>query len=84
MYLFRQIDFVYIDGGHSASDVLLDAAMSFRLLRRGGVMVFDDYDSDNRRPESIETKAGIDAFIATHVGQLKIVYQTYIVVVVKQ
>jgi predicted O-methyltransferase YrrM len=36
-------DFIYIDGSHTASDVLSDAVLAFRLLRVGGVMVFDDY-----------------------------------------
>lgn len=36
-------DFIYIDGSHHAHDVLLDAQLSFPLLKKGGVMVFDDY-----------------------------------------
>ncbi len=36
-------DFIYIDGSHQAPDVLYDALLSFRLLRVGGIMVFDDY-----------------------------------------
>lgn len=36
-------DFVYVDGSHQAPDVICDAVLGFRLLRVGGVMVFDDY-----------------------------------------
>lgn len=36
-------DFVYIDGSHQAPDVLCDAVLSFRLVRNGGLMIFDDY-----------------------------------------
>ena len=36
-------DWIYVDGSHHADDVLLDAIRGFRLLRTGGVMVFDDY-----------------------------------------
>ncbi len=36
-------DFVYIDGSHQAPDVLLDAAMAFKLTKLGGVIGFDDY-----------------------------------------
>jgi len=39
----RQYDFIYIDGSHRAADVMTDAVLSFQLLRRGGVMAFDDY-----------------------------------------
>lgn len=36
-------DFIYIDGSHVASDVLEDAVLSWRLLKDGGIMAFDDY-----------------------------------------
>lgn len=36
-------DFIYIDGSHKASDVLEDAVLSWRLLKQGGIMCFDDY-----------------------------------------
>lgn len=36
-------DLIYIDGSHTAADVLTDAVLAFQLLRVGGVMVFDDY-----------------------------------------
>jgi predicted O-methyltransferase YrrM len=42
-------DFIYIDGSHFASDVLVDAVLAFKLLKVGGFMVFDDYLwSDNK------------------------------------
>jgi predicted O-methyltransferase YrrM len=36
-------DFIYIDGAHSAIDVLEDAILSFRLAKPGSVIAFDDY-----------------------------------------
>lgn len=39
----NQIDMIYIDGSHEAPDVLVDAVLGFKLLRVGGLMVFDDY-----------------------------------------
>ena len=36
-------DFVYVDGSHQAPDVLLDALLSFKLTRVGGLIGFDDY-----------------------------------------
>jgi predicted O-methyltransferase YrrM len=38
-----QYDFVYVDGAHDTRSVLEDGLMAFRLLRPGGVIVFDDY-----------------------------------------
>ena len=36
-------DFIYVDGSHELLDVLTDAVMAFKLLKSGGVMLFDDY-----------------------------------------
>jgi predicted O-methyltransferase YrrM len=39
----KKFDFIYIDGSHTAPDVLTDACMAFGMLNVGGVMLFDDY-----------------------------------------
>ncbi len=58
-------DLIYIDGSHETPDVFSDAALSYRLLRQGGLMIFDDYvwgagtDSD---PLS-NPKLAIDSFL---------------------
>jgi hypothetical protein len=36
-------DFIYVDGSHEILDVLTDAVMAFKVLKKGGVMLFDDY-----------------------------------------
>ena len=36
-------DFIYVDGSHQAPDVIFDAVMSFKLLRKNGIIAFDDY-----------------------------------------
>ena len=52
-------DFVYIDASHSPEDVIFDAINSFRYLKTGGMMIFDDYWWG-------KCKVGIDCFIETH------------------
>jgi len=39
----EHFDVVFVDGSHFADDVLVDAALSWRLLKRNGIMIFDDY-----------------------------------------
>ncbi len=68
-------DFIYVDGSHETTDTLLDATLAFRLLKKGGTMIIDDYlwhvdTRDNYRP-----KLAIDAFVNLHFHQLDI-YQT--------
>lgn len=37
-------DWIYIDGRHDYDGVMIDFHATWPLLRKGGVMVFDDYD----------------------------------------
>jgi SAM-dependent methyltransferase len=56
-------DFIYIDGSHQAPDVLCDAVMCWRVLRDGGVMVFDDYLWGDPHKPLHRPKVAIDAFM---------------------
>lgn len=69
-------DWIYVDGSHRSEDVLFDASASFRLLRSGGILVFDDYlwtDPLDRGGSVNDTpKAAIDAFVNIHYDRLRI------------
>lgn len=52
-------DIIYIDGNHEPEYVLEDAVLSFRKLKKGGIMIFDDYGWGG--PDL--TKKGIDGFL---------------------
>ena len=65
-------DFIYVDGVHTADGVLTDACMSWGLLKKGGVMLFDDY----LYPED-STKDGIDAFLCGLLGKFEIIINNY-------
>jgi predicted O-methyltransferase YrrM len=60
-------DFIYIDADHTTVGVLLDAELSWPLLRSGGIMAFDDYtwghDSGDPR---LAPQVGIDLFLHRH------------------
>jgi predicted O-methyltransferase YrrM len=59
-------DLIYVDGCHHSTDVLLDAQLSFPLLKVGGIMIFDDYTWKAPLPEGINPvyspKMAIDTF----------------------
>lgn len=64
-------DFIYIDGSHDSWDVITDATVSFKLLKKGGIMGFDDYQwMVHWGPRS--PKEAIDAFLYTHQNQIKV------------
>lgn len=69
-------DYIYIDGSHQAPDVLFDAVGSFKLLRIGGIMAFDDYLWAEKLPYGIDPlrcpKPAIDAFVNINIRKLKV------------
>ena len=62
-------DFVYVDADHTAASALLDAELSWRLLKSGGIMAFDDYEWGAHLPPSKSPKLGINLFIERHQGE---------------
>jgi predicted O-methyltransferase YrrM len=53
-------DIIYIDGNHEPEFVLEDAVLSFRKLKVGGILIFDDYGWGG--PDL--TQRGIDGFLS--------------------
>jgi predicted O-methyltransferase YrrM len=58
-----QFDFIYVDGSHSADEVLADAVMAFGLLKNNGYMIFDDYLWKDAVDSLDRPKMSIDAFV---------------------
>jgi predicted O-methyltransferase YrrM len=77
-------EIIYIDGSHATSDVLEDAVLSYRLLKPGGVLIFDDYRWSGALYHGPEThdapsdfpKAAIDRFVQCFQLQLEVVYNS--------
>ncbi len=78
----ESFDIIYVDGSHSADDVLADAIQSWALLKVGGIVVFDDYTWDGsyfagegrHLPDELLPGIAIDAFVETHRNYVKIVH----------
>jgi predicted O-methyltransferase YrrM len=58
----QEFDFIYVDGSHTAYDVMTDACMAWGLLKKGGVMLFDDYLWADMPGLLHRPKLGIDYF----------------------
>lgn len=73
-----KFDLIYVDGSHTAPDVLTDACMSWPLLKQGGIMVFDDYHwRVEGYTEQQTPKLAIDTFNYVFKDQCKIVHYGY-------
>jgi predicted O-methyltransferase YrrM len=81
---FNQYDFVYVDANHTTVEVLEDAVLSFRLLKIGGILAFDDYkwDDSRLRHEGLP-KPAIDAFLRIYAKKISLLSKGYQVWVCK-
>jgi hypothetical protein len=71
-------DFVYIDGCHWTINVLEDAVLGFRLLKRGGIMAFDDYLWDDPEwNQEGRPKEAVDAFLAIYAAKIEITHHEH-------
>jgi len=68
----QSFDFIYVDGAHTAKNVLMDAVLSFLLLAPGGIMLFDDYTFGDLYSDT-SVKTGIDAFLSLFRNQYSLV-----------
>jgi len=71
-------DFIYVDGGHSTTEVLEDAVQSFPLAKPGAIIAFDDYlwNDPNHNQHGVP-KPAIDAFLTLYSRKLEILESSY-------
>ena len=76
-------DIAYVDGCHKPSSALQDAILSWRLVKVGGLMIFDDYEFTFPDSPEQDTKIGIDLFLEMFASQLEVVHKGYQLIVKK-
>jgi hypothetical protein len=70
-------DFIYIDANHTADAVASDAEYSWELLKKGGIMAFDDYMWGQDLPSHLTPRPAIDAFLEKHKGMYTLLTKEY-------
>lgn len=97
-YSNNRFDLIYIDGDHNAQAVLEDAVISWRLLKKGGVLLFDDYLMEIKDPWFYishkefnknglmfhHPKEAIDTFLTIYKGQYRIIIDNYQIGLIKE
>ncbi len=76
-------DGVYIDGSHTAPDVLEDSILAFRLLKSGGIMIFDDFEWNGHQDPLLLPKMAINAFLDIYQRQYELLHMGYQVIIKK-
>ena len=76
------IDACYIDGSHEAVDVMTDAVLCWRLLKPGGVIIFDDYEWDG--PRELMPRVAINSFVELVAPWSNVVHRGWQLAMIKQ
>ena len=74
--LFKQnksFDFIYIDGSHNGEDILSDAIEAFKILKKEGLIFFDDFLQHDKN-RALQSYEGIEKFLTLYSKYLKIEY----------
>lgn len=80
-----KFDFIYIDGDHHGSSVITDACNSWKLLKSGGILIFDDYlwTDAKYQPHELPGPA-IDYFMSLYAGKFDLLDKGYQVILRKR
>lgn len=77
------LDFVYIDGSHRAVEVLEDSVYSWLCLKKGGIIIWDDYGLKRYSDPKENPKMAIDHFLEVYAGKYKMISKKYQVCIEK-
>lgn len=73
----REYDIIYIDGSHRACDVLLDLVSAFSRLRKGGLLMLDDYLWKHYSNSDHNPCVAINSFIRIYKAQFEFIRLGY-------
>lgn len=69
----EQFDVAYIDGSHEPWDVLSDSVLCWRLVRKGGLIIWDDYGYEVQNHSTGDPRLAIDSFLECNPGRFDLI-----------
>jgi len=70
----KNFDFIYIDGYHKYETVLSDAQSAFKLLNKGGFILFDDFNWFYYKNIKLNPVYAMNSFIKNHEKNIEIIF----------
>jgi predicted O-methyltransferase YrrM len=80
----QEYDLIYVDASHLADDALTDAINAWRVLKAGGVMIFDDVMWPAYSRARANTAWAIHSFLKYHSREFKVLHAGYQLIVQKR
>ena len=82
----KKYDFIYIDASHRADDTLVDAYFAHKVLKPGGILIFDDFGwKDPKDMSPINSpELGIKMFWELYQSEYDVLFQGYQVGFIKK
>ncbi len=82
----KKYDLIYIDASHRSDDTLVDAYFAHKLLKPGGMLIFDDFlwkDPKDMSPIN-SPELGIRMFMSLYADQYDVLFEGYQVGLIKK
>lgn len=83
IYERKQFDIIYVDAAHTSADVLADSLLAWRMLKPGGLFVWDDFMLDVDKMSWNTVTEGVCRFLDIYKGQYEWVHAGWQVAVRK-
>lgn len=80
----QKYDVIYVDGSHFADDVLIDGVNAWRLLKQGGIMIFDDLLWDCYPRARANPAWAINLFLKYHKREYSVLNASYQIILQKK
>jgi len=78
-------DIIYIDGSHDAADCHEDAVLAWRLLKNGGILIFDDYLYNANAFVAVDKpKIAIDTFLGLFGNHFDVIHSDWQLILKKR
>jgi hypothetical protein len=79
----KKFDYIYVDGLHEGSHLIVDAIESFKILKKNGIMIIDDFMQDEQSL-LYQSYQGIFYFLELFKKEIEILYFQNILVLKKK
>ena len=79
----HSVDFIYVDGSHEYVDVKKDADEAFKIIKKDGIIIFDDFLWQYKQNLKKSITYAIIEFLYEKRKNLKILYSNYQIIVQK-